>query len=72
MWGFLIALAGPKKSTLLMTVNVINAPITPPSSIYLWSTANKEATVPSLPVKNHSAIQTLKQILILKSCLESA
>ena len=32
------AFAGPRPAIAVMTVHVINAPMTPPSSMYLWST----------------------------------
>ena len=50
----MVACAGPRFPILLITVIVINAPSTPPSSVYLCSTCHS-AEILSLPVKSHAA-----------------
>ena len=53
------ALAGPSDPMLRITVMVIKAPITPPRSVYLFSTCHRTETL-SLPVKNHASTHTAK------------
>jgi hypothetical protein len=55
----IVAYAGPKSDMLLMTVNVINAPITPPSKYSLLSTSKTDSKS-SLPVMNHKAMHATK------------
>ena len=54
-------LAGPSISILLITVQVIPAPITPPSNTYFGSTFASDA-MESLPVINHAATQTANAV----------
>ena len=51
------AFAGPNESMLLITVNVINAPIAPPSRTYFGST-ERTSLNEVLSTKSHAAIQT--------------
>ncbi len=49
----IVAYAGPNPDMLFITVNVINAPMTPPNKYNLLSTLNTENKF-SLPAKNHT------------------
>ncbi len=52
------AFAGPSAPMLWITVIVINAPITPPRSVYLLSTCHNAETL-CLPVNIHASTQTI-------------
>lgn len=57
----IVAYAGPNPEMLLITVNVINAPITPPNKYNLLSTLKTENRF-SLPAKNQTLILITKAV----------